>query len=80
MGVALQICSNSVDDPEYGPASYIKYHEQREEMQIQRFQGSDDQIDIAKVAFESLMYDVENFLFPPKQDEEELNPDDMTQE
>lgn len=50
-------------------------------MQIQRLQGtSDEQIDIAKVAFESLMYDVENFLFPPKQDEEELNPDDMTQE
>ena len=81
MGTSLSICNNSSDDPEFGPSSYIDYHEKRERLQQERLQGlHKEKIDIGKVAFDSLWYDVENYLFPVKEDEEELRVDDMTQE
>ena len=64
MGTSLSICSNT-EDPEAGPSSYIAYYERRERLQEERQQGlSKERIDIGKVAFESLWYDIENYLYP----------------
>ena len=83
MGLELSVCSSSKkgEDPESSPAAYIDYQERNERLYQERLQGlHKGKIDIGRDALESLWYDVEDFLFPIEEGEEELKVENMNAE
>ena len=82
MGLELSMCSNKrTEDPEDSPAAYIDYEERQQRMYQERLQGIQNRkMDIARDAFDSLWYDVEDFLFPIEEEEEELKVENMNAE
>lgn len=78
------MCSNAHqyrEDPDYSPSAYIANEEQKEKAkQENREFMTNGRIDIAKVAYQSLWYDIEDYLFPIDEEEEELRVEDMDQE
>lgn len=74
------ICSSSTEDPESSPAAYIDYDNKMQRMYAERLEGKQEKVNIGRDAFDLLWYDIEDYLWPIEEEEEELRVEDMNAE